>query len=127
MWPFGRKLTIEVEHKIVGLADLTDAVRELAEARRYAAKMSAGRIQQKVKPQELDDPEWAKFLANNPNREVEELIHMEWAYRILTGKDRVDEETRSQAIRVYSAWRHAGIELPEIDGRMVHPAKENLR
>lgn len=121
MWPFGpsrpRELSVTVRHEIVGLDLVADALRELAKAQRYAAKSSAGRVFAKRKNDEPEDPAWKRFVEENPRMAAEELLHMEWAYRILRGKDKADEEERADAIRLYSLWQRAGVGLPEIDGR----------
>jgi hypothetical protein len=122
MWPFDRRpreLTVVVKHEIVGLDLIADALKDLAKAQRYAAKSQSGRIVPKRKTDEPDDPEWSLFLAKNDWREPAELQHMEWAYRVLLGRERSSEEDRSEAITIYSRWRHAGVDLPEIDGRSV--------
>jgi hypothetical protein len=111
--------------RTVRVEGIGEGISELASAWRYDARVRAGIIRAAERKSTPETPEWTRFEEANPLMDPSELQHMLWAYRVLRGEEKVAEDVRADAIRMYSAWKRAGIDLPEIDARSPLPVKEN--
>lgn len=114
MWPF----RAEIVHK-VECPDLAAAIRELADAKRYDARVRGGIVVKRLKPDVPEDPEWGQFEEGNPDLGESEMLHLRWARSVLTGREPADGERRVEAMRVYAAAQEV-LGVPEIaDARLV--------
>lgn len=104
---------------------VADGVNALADAWRYDARVRAGIIRATEKKATPETPEWTAFEERYGHLEPAELQHMLWAYRVLRGEERVDDDTRADAIKAYSAWQRAGIDLPDVDARASLPKERD--
>ena len=124
MWPFskpsGRRHRIEVTHRLRGLEPIADALRELAAAQRYAAKMGRPDITPVKRKEDAGSvpSEWLSWeqsaaAAFVPQVEKETLYE---DYRILAGLDRVTPERKQRAMGRYGEALDT-YDLPRLDGR----------
>lgn len=105
----------------VRVTHVIDGLNAMADAWRYDARVRAGIVRAAEKKQIVETPEWTEFEERHGHLEPSELQHMLWAYRVLRGEERVTEEVRADAIKAYSAWQRAGIDLPDVDARSALP------
>lgn len=104
---------------IEGLSDaIRYAARRNADATKYAARaMRPDLLRAKApKSENPDPPEWAEWERQHPDFDPNELAHLRWAFDVLTGREKVDEVKRFEAMQVYMAGVDA-YGLPVIDAR----------
>lgn len=94
---WGRDRVVRVE--VPGLTELAEAIRYAArkdaESRRYAARVAAGIVHAKPRPERPDADEWTAWR-NGPAVELglsePEIDHLRHAYLVLSGRERASRE-----------------------------------